>query len=140
MLHLMVGKWQIILKVSREYSLSKTRPTLRHLGRQIGFVRKDNREFNTRKKDIKKRGGTRFGRGSNPSKRGGFTPGPNARVKNWAMRNIGFPTQQVAAKYNRSGALLACFKCGETGPLISQCPKKGLHLIVITFTLICLIG
>ena len=30
-----------------------------------GFVRRDHREFNTRRKDIKKRGGTRFGRGLN---------------------------------------------------------------------------
>ena len=45
-----------------------------------GFVRRDNREFNTRRKDIKKRGGTRFGRGLNHSKRAGFTPGSNNRV------------------------------------------------------------
>ena len=31
-----------------------------------GFLRRDNREFNTRKKDIKKREGTRFGRGFYP--------------------------------------------------------------------------
>ena len=89
-----------------------------------GFVRRDHREFNTRRKDIKKRGGTRFGRGLNHSKRGGFTPGPNNRVNNWALKHIGFPAQQVAAKYNRTGTPLACFKRGDTGHLIKQCPKK----------------
>ena len=59
-----------------------------------------------------------------PPKRGGFTPRPNARVNNWALKNIGFPAQQVATKYKRSGTPLACFKYGDTGHLIAQCPKK----------------
>ena len=35
-----------------------------------GFVRRDNREFNARRKDIKKRGGTRFRRGSTIQREG----------------------------------------------------------------------
>ena len=85
-----------------------------------GFVRCDNRELNTRKKDIKKRRGTKFNTGFYPPRRGGFTLVQNARVNNWAMRHLGVPAQQVAAKYNRSGTPLACFKCGDAGHLIAQ--------------------
>ena len=92
-----------------------------------GFVRRDKREFNARKKDIKKRGGTRWvsGRGYFTSKRGGLTPYPLSRINNWPLKNVGFPAQQVAAKYNRSEAPLVCFKCKDTGHLIAQYPKKG---------------
>ena len=62
-----------------------------------GFLRRDNREFNGRRKAIKKRGGTRFGRWFNHSTRGGFTHGPIDRVNNWALKHLGFPAQQVAA-------------------------------------------
>ena len=44
------------------------------------------------------------GRGFFNSKRGGYMPYPMSRTNNWANKNVGVPAQQVAAKYNRSGA------------------------------------
>ena len=83
-----------------------------------GFVRRDNKEFNARRRDIRKRGGFR-GRGFFNYKRGGFSPSLMYRINNWASnwtnKNVGVPAQQVAAKYNRSGAPLACFKYGSEG-------------------------
>ena len=60
-----------------------------------GFVRRDNREFNARKKDIKKRGRTRWvtGRGYFTFKRGGYMPHPMTSINNWALKNVGFPAQ-----------------------------------------------
>ena len=93
-----------------------------------GFVRRDNKEFNARRRDFRKRGGFR-GRGFFNYKRGGFSPYPMSRANNWASnwtnKNVGVPAQQVAAKYNRSGAPLACFKFGDSSHLIAQCPEKG---------------
>ena len=85
-----------------------------------GIVRRDNREFNARKIDVKKRDGPRWisGRGFLNPKRGGYMPYPMSRTNNWANKNVEVPAQQVAAKYNRLGAPLACFKCGNTGHLI----------------------
>ena len=67
-----------------------------------GFVRRDNREFNARKKDVKKRGSTRWvsGRGFLNSKRGGYMPYPISRKNNWEKKNVGVPAHQVVAKYN----------------------------------------
>ena len=52
-------------------------------------------------------------------------PYPMFRTNNWANKNVGVPAQQVAAKYNRLGAPLACVKCGDSGHLIAQCPRIG---------------
>ena len=102
-----------------------------------GFVRRDNREFNARRKDIKKRGGTRF----NHSKRGCFTPEPNNRVNNWALKHIGFLAQQVAAKYSRTGTLLTCFKCGGSKILhkksqVISSRNEGMTVIFLNFDFI----
>ena len=86
-----------------------------------GFVRRDNKEFNARKKDFKKRGGTKWlsGRGSFPCKRGCYASHPLLRSNVLAFKNNGFPAQQGVAKCNNLGALPACFKCGDTGHLIA---------------------
>ena len=93
-----------------------------------GFVRRDNKEFNARKKDFKKRGGTKWlsGRGLFPYKRGGYASHPMARSNVGAFKYNGFPAQQGVARYNNSGAPPVCFKCGDSGHLIAQCIKKTL--------------
>ena len=84
-------------------------------------VRRNNREFKACQGGSSNKGRGRAGHSTRWDNHPRKTPDQIGwALMVWTSKHFGYSPQMVASKFNKSGKLLECFKCGHTSHLIAQ--------------------